>query len=941
MKIVEDVWVPAICGRCYGNCGIKVRRVNGVAVKIEGIPESDMGARGGICGKGIAGLQVLYDPNRLNVPLRRTNPEKGLYVDPGWKEISWEEALDEIAAKLGKILKENPRKLLCQWSVLRSFAASFCFRPFYALGVTDMWVGGGGLHCGAGAHASAGMAFSSWSIVPDFEHTKYVLYFGSSKGVGSGHSAMIAARKAADARARGARFVAFDPMCNFSGGKATEWIPIIPGTDGAVVLAICNIIVNKLGVYDSVFLKTKTNAPYLIGWDGRYVRDKETERCLVWDNTEGRAVPYDYRSIPDYKTACQIDYALEGEYEVNGAKCWPAFQLIKEHLKKYTPEVVSKISTVPAETISTLATEFAEAAQIGSTITIQGKELPYRPVSAVLFRGGEGHENSFQTCFAVAMLSLIVGAADVPGGTLGWPARSLGHPETGAFRFSPYKGRDGLLETNFFGPAALHVGRRISEVSNKYDGLDGRTARETIYDQNDNIIVQAGSVIGREAALRIARLPHRIIKVEPFVSAGPWPPHDVAFEENAASNKQHALLKDLFPLGFDPGVAGSSDQEMIWQKINLPYRWEMLLSWGCNTPMSVGSWDAIADSLKRIPFIVVSELFNTELTAGFADIVLPDASYLENLTWWEGRGQNFNYPFGMDDWCYHVAMPVVPPRAQRRHFIEIVWELLDRLGYREKLNESINDFVDFDDKSKLKPDERFTQVELANKALKYLFGPEKGLDYFEDEGFVRWPKKVEEAYWRYSIDCRVPIYLEFLIDMKEKMQKITDKIGLDVDYAQYTPLLSWFPCSIHQEKNPEFDLYCFSYRDIIHTSSSTMEQPWIDEVSRINPYTYNITMNWDTGIRKGLKDGDIIEIETPAGRKVAGTLKLMEGQHPQTIGIAACSGHWAKGQPIAKGKGTNFDNLLELDLKHSDPISLNIETAVRVKVKKLVRGSHV
>jgi hypothetical protein len=86
-----------------------------------------------------------------------------------------------------------------------------------------------------------------------------------------------------------------------------------------------------------------------------------------------------------------------------------------------------------------------------------------------------------------------------------------------------------------------------------------------------------------------------------------------------------------------------------------------------------------------------------------------------------------------------------------------------------------------------------------------------------------------------------------------------------------------------------------------------------------------------------LKDGDTIEIESPYGRKVQGTLKLTEAQHPQTVAIAACSGHWAKGQPVARGKGANFDDLLELDLKHVDPVSLNIETAVRVKVRKIAR----
>ena len=94
--IYEDKWLRTICGRCYGQCGIRVHVVNGVAVEIAGDPDSTQGASGGLCSKGASGLQVLYDPNRLNVPLRRTNPEKGLYADPKWKEITWEEAFDEI-----------------------------------------------------------------------------------------------------------------------------------------------------------------------------------------------------------------------------------------------------------------------------------------------------------------------------------------------------------------------------------------------------------------------------------------------------------------------------------------------------------------------------------------------------------------------------------------------------------------------------------------------------------------------------------------------------------------------------------------------------------------------------------------------------------------------------------------------------------------------------
>ena len=89
--------VPTACGMCYVGCGIRVQVENGVAVNIEGNPESPQN-RGKMCAKGKAGIMNLYNPHRVKVPLKRTNPEKGLNVDPGWQEISWDEALDTIVA---------------------------------------------------------------------------------------------------------------------------------------------------------------------------------------------------------------------------------------------------------------------------------------------------------------------------------------------------------------------------------------------------------------------------------------------------------------------------------------------------------------------------------------------------------------------------------------------------------------------------------------------------------------------------------------------------------------------------------------------------------------------------------------------------------------------------------------------------------------------------
>jgi len=76
-EITDDEWVLTQCHRCMAECGLRAHRVNGVVVKLEGIPDSSVGSRGGLCPKGLAELQVLYDPNRVNVPLRRTILKKG------------------------------------------------------------------------------------------------------------------------------------------------------------------------------------------------------------------------------------------------------------------------------------------------------------------------------------------------------------------------------------------------------------------------------------------------------------------------------------------------------------------------------------------------------------------------------------------------------------------------------------------------------------------------------------------------------------------------------------------------------------------------------------------------------------------------------------------------------------------------------------------------
>ena len=125
----EDVWIPTACDMCYNGCTVKVHRVDGVAVKVEGIPEAGPN-HGMTCAKGLSALMNVYSPNRIQHPMVRTNPEKGLDVDPGWKEISWDEALDLMARKLKKAMDKDPRGILVHtfdrytYAVAKGFATA-------------------------------------------------------------------------------------------------------------------------------------------------------------------------------------------------------------------------------------------------------------------------------------------------------------------------------------------------------------------------------------------------------------------------------------------------------------------------------------------------------------------------------------------------------------------------------------------------------------------------------------------------------------------------------------------------------------------------------------------------------------------------------------------------------------------------------------------------
>jgi anaerobic selenocysteine-containing dehydrogenase len=433
-QIKEDVWIPSTCGMCFHGCCIRVHRVDGVVVGIEGNPTAP-DTQGGLCAMGHAGIMTLYDPYRVKAPMKRTNPRKGAAEDPRWVEITWEEAINLIVEKLKPIRKEDPNDLIY---------SSFQYQTIFHGGAWGLGFGtshassmfsGAGVMCGAGMHIIGEVVHSSFMDWADFQYCNYLIIAGA--GLFESHYVKIpSARWVGEGREkRGLKLVVMDPRGNGAAAKADEWLPVRPGTDGAVFLAMMNVLVNEVNIYDAEFLKKVTNAPYLIGPDRYPVRDKESKKPLIWDPVDNRAKTYDDPTIKDY--------ALLGRYIIEDVEAQPAFNIFKEHIRQYTPEWAEGITTIDAARIRRIAKEFGEAARIGSTIVIDGKEYPYRPACVMGYRGLNNHTNGLGNVLAYEILDMLVGAILVPGGlrSLPWNAAGLGFPYPE--RLTP--GRDGVV----------------------------------------------------------------------------------------------------------------------------------------------------------------------------------------------------------------------------------------------------------------------------------------------------------------------------------------------------------------------------------------------------------------------------------------------------------------------------------------------------------------
>ncbi len=440
MDAKADRKVPVYCYQCVAGPDLLTVRVeDGVATEVEpNFKSAEVHPGGGkACVRAYGLIQKTYNPHRLLQPQKRTNPKKGKDEDPGFEPISWDEAFEILAGKLN----EARAKGLRDGSGLPRVAASFggggtptyymgTFPAFLsAWGPVDFSFGSGqGVKCVHSEHLYGELWHRAFTVAGDTPNGKYLLSFGQNVEASAG---VVGVWRHANARVENhMKRVQFEPHKSITGACSSEWVPIRPKTDAAFMYAMMNVMLHEMPRerLDLPFLKQHTGSPYLIGPNGFFLRDPESRKPLMWDLTRGGPVPFDDETadpaLDGSFTVSGIEIGADDEiFEHNDIEAVTGFGKLIEHIAPYTAEWAEEMCDIAEGTVRRITEEFVASACVGQTVEVDGEVLPYRPVAITLGKTVNNGWGGYECCWARTLIPCLLGALEVPGGTLGTTVR--------------------------------------------------------------------------------------------------------------------------------------------------------------------------------------------------------------------------------------------------------------------------------------------------------------------------------------------------------------------------------------------------------------------------------------------------------------------------------------------------------------------------------------
>ena len=900
--------LPTYCYNCVsGPDLLRVTVEGGVAKSIEpdhraqGVHPAD----GRPCVKAYGLVQKTYNPHRIKTPMKRTNPKKGKDQDPGFVPISWDEALDLIAEKLCSI---RSRGLLDDQGLPR-LAATFGHggTPAHYMGTLPAFLSawgpidysfgsGQGVKCVHSEHLYGEFWHRAFTVCADTVSTKYIVSFGTNVEVTGG---VCAVRRHADARIRGVKRVQVEPHISPTAACSAEWVPIKPKTDAAFMLAMVHTLLfeAELSQLDVPFLRDRTASPYLVGPEGWYLRDPETAKPLIWDINTSSPVPFDTEGAnPAIEGTYRVSEAItrEPDEEIRAHKeieGRTSFDEMVEAMRTYTPEWAEDVCDVPSATIRRVALEYLENASIGETTEINGKTLPLRPVAITLGKTVNNGWGAFECCWSRTVLAMLVGALEVPGGTIGTTIR-INKPHENRL-LSVKVGEDGFMASKF-NPTGKDTW--ISEPT-------GRNAHRTLI-----------PIVGNSPwsqALGPTHLAWLFLRETP--KDWPKPTHPevwFAYRTNPAISfwETDSLSATMATMPFIVGFAYTHDETNHMADILLPDATDLestQLTRIGGTKFTEQHWHHQGVALRQP---IVAPQGEAKDFSWIAAELAKRTGIVDKFTAALNRG-TICAPLKGESYDYSL----VPEEVDN---VETVWDSICKATTAE-----LTDGKDV-----------------------------KDLNWFKENGWFVTPfdradwyltPTMEEKGLRYELP-----YQERLLRTGKELERRLHEKGIrwwDKQLTEYQAIPRWHDVPSHWAeatralgKEPkDYPFWAITTKSMPYTTGNNVGIPLMNEAAENLRGHGSVTINADSAQKLGIADGDWVEVSSPVTSTI-GKAKLIQGCRPDTVVIPGQFAHWKT--PIAKN--FNFPSLNKIAPLSSVSLALTDATGsgadiVQVQLRKV------
>ncbi|MBM4260911.1 MAG: molybdopterin oxidoreductase [Deltaproteobacteria bacterium] len=378
---------------CTSRCGVVATVEDGRLMQVNADPDHPNGC---ICVKGAAAPEIVYSPDRVLQPLVRTRPKGD--PNPGWVQITWEQALNLAALRLSDIKDNYGAEAVVFSRATTAGSAAIDFdgwaqRLANAFGSPNFLTSN---HiCTWNRRVGSKYTYGSPMPLPDFDNTSCMLIWGVNPPATSPAQAVRISR----ARNRGAKLVVIDPRKTSLAAKADCWLRIRPGKDGELAMAMIHVLIDE-NLYDAEFVRQWTNGPFLVRDDNQHLltaadvrANGERNTWMVWDGHDG-LVAHHKANAPEIVGNFTI--RLRDGSEVT---CRPAFEALKQAAAPFAPERSKEITSVAA-------------AEVRKAVHLFAQE---KPSSYCTWVGLEQDNDALQTNRAVCIFYALTGQYDQRG----------------------------------------------------------------------------------------------------------------------------------------------------------------------------------------------------------------------------------------------------------------------------------------------------------------------------------------------------------------------------------------------------------------------------------------------------------------------------------------------------------------------------------------------